>query len=345
MKMKRLALIGAGNIAANRHVPGFRALEDVAIVGVVSRDSGRRANFCRDLCVEDFGSDPNRIFDDPSIDAVCIATWPNSHCDLTLRALEKGKHVLLEGRMAMDAQEAHKMCAAVSKSPAEAWLVPAPSSLVADKTVIDIIASGRLGRIEYVRAAECASGFDAGRRPHSFRTDRRYSGMNMMFMGVLFESLLRWFGAPEMVTARLLMPRDPLLTPAGMAVTSDVPDHADIWLDFPGSIPAAMRLSNRLGSPGSNEIVIHGSQADLKFDIDSETLSIAETENKWEPICLPQVVNGGWTVERDFVNVINGGQAGCLTSFDEGRSCMEFTEAVWRSHQSQKAVSLPLSIF
>ena len=49
------------------------------------------------------------LIGDPDIDAVVIGTWPNLHCEVTCAALDAGKHVLTEARMARDAAEAHKM--------------------------------------------------------------------------------------------------------------------------------------------------------------------------------------------------------------------------------------------
>ena len=49
---------------------------------------------------------------DPDIDALVIGTWPYLHCPVTLAALEAGKHVLTEARMALNAAEAHRMLAA-----------------------------------------------------------------------------------------------------------------------------------------------------------------------------------------------------------------------------------------
>ena len=52
-----------------------------------------------------------QLLDDPDIDAVVIGTWPYMHHPVTLQALEKGKHVLTEARMAMSADEAREMLA------------------------------------------------------------------------------------------------------------------------------------------------------------------------------------------------------------------------------------------
>ena len=69
------------------------------------------------------------------IDAVCIGTWPYMHAPLTIAALESGKHVLCEARMAMNAAEAAAMLE-VSRMYPEliAQIVPAPMTLKFDRT-------------------------------------------------------------------------------------------------------------------------------------------------------------------------------------------------------------------
>lgn len=57
-------------------------------------------------------TDYNEMLNDPSIDAIAVATHAASHYELTKKALERGKHVLVEKPLAMDGNEAlelHKL--------------------------------------------------------------------------------------------------------------------------------------------------------------------------------------------------------------------------------------------
>ncbi len=60
--------------------------------------------------------DPEKIFKDPKIDAVLIATWHDTHAPFSLRAMECGKHVLIEKPMAMTEKECDDILAAVDRS-------------------------------------------------------------------------------------------------------------------------------------------------------------------------------------------------------------------------------------
>ena len=57
-------------------------------------------------------ADVHELLADPTIDAVFIATPPDTHCALVLEALERGKHVLVEKPLATDVGDAERMVAA-----------------------------------------------------------------------------------------------------------------------------------------------------------------------------------------------------------------------------------------
>src|SRR5215469_649961 len=105
----RVGLIGAGGNTRLRHIPGLRALPDVEIVAVVNRRSASTQAAAREFGIPRTFERWEELVAHPDIDAVVIGTWPYLHCAITLPALEAGKHVLTEARMAMNAAEAHRM--------------------------------------------------------------------------------------------------------------------------------------------------------------------------------------------------------------------------------------------
>lgn len=61
-------------------------------------------------------TDTQSIFEDPSIEAVIIATPASTHAELAIRALKHGKHVLLEKPLAVNLDEAVQIESAVNDS-------------------------------------------------------------------------------------------------------------------------------------------------------------------------------------------------------------------------------------
>jgi UDP-N-acetylglucosamine 3-dehydrogenase len=91
----RLAFLGCGFITAvhSRHLQSLSA--DV-VRGYASRDAARAEDYCRRFGGSFRHQSYEAAIADPQVDAVVIAVPPRFHLDLTLRALEAGKHVLVE---------------------------------------------------------------------------------------------------------------------------------------------------------------------------------------------------------------------------------------------------------
>ena len=91
----RLAFLGCGFIT-RVHSRHLRALGGDVVWSYASRDTGKAAAFCgRYGGVASYG-DYETAIADPRVDAVVIAVPPRFHLDLALRALDAGKHVLVE---------------------------------------------------------------------------------------------------------------------------------------------------------------------------------------------------------------------------------------------------------
>ncbi len=105
----RLAIIGAGKVAADHHVPGIAIDPRCELVAVCDTDKQlvdrRQAEWQVSLATDR----PERILDDPAIDGVIIATPNASHGSLSLAAIAAGKHVMCEKPLGLSAEEAQSM--------------------------------------------------------------------------------------------------------------------------------------------------------------------------------------------------------------------------------------------
>jgi predicted dehydrogenase len=92
----RLAFLGCGFIT-RVHSRHLRRLGRGRIVpSYASRDRAKAEAYCARYGGAGSYADYRAAIDDPAIDAVVVAVPPAFHLDLTLRALEAGKHVLVE---------------------------------------------------------------------------------------------------------------------------------------------------------------------------------------------------------------------------------------------------------
>ena len=91
----RLAFLGCGFIT-RVHSRHLRALRRDVVPCYASRDRGKADDYCRRFGGGTAYGDYESAVADPAVDAVVIAVPPRFHLDLTLRALDAGKHVLVE---------------------------------------------------------------------------------------------------------------------------------------------------------------------------------------------------------------------------------------------------------
>ena len=103
-----IGIIGTG-FARKVQIPCFLECADVSIVSV---SSGRLENAeatAKEFNIAHFTDDWRETVGHEAVDLVCITTPPNLHLEMTLAAIENGKHVLCEKPMAMNAAEAREM--------------------------------------------------------------------------------------------------------------------------------------------------------------------------------------------------------------------------------------------
>ena len=98
----RIGIVGAGQITRKRHLPGFRAIPGVKVVGVCNLRRESSTRVAREFDIPKVFESWEHLVDSPEIDAVVIGTWPYLHCPITLAALGVGKHVLTQARAACD---------------------------------------------------------------------------------------------------------------------------------------------------------------------------------------------------------------------------------------------------
>ncbi len=112
--MTEVLIVGAGGIA-DRHVAGFRA-GGATVAGVSSRNLDRARAFADAMDIPHAYASHREALERCDAEIVTVATPPASHAEITIDALESGRHVLCEKPFAMDAAEARSMVAAAQRS-------------------------------------------------------------------------------------------------------------------------------------------------------------------------------------------------------------------------------------
>ncbi len=123
----RAGVVGAGWVAADRHIPSLDRTDGVELVAVFDADIER----ARRTAPEGIPiTDDLEVLYDHDLDLVCVCTSPWSHTEFTIDALERGVHVFCEKPLALRPEDARAMFSAAEK--ADRMLCPSHNFLWSD---------------------------------------------------------------------------------------------------------------------------------------------------------------------------------------------------------------------
>jgi predicted dehydrogenase len=337
----RIGLIGAGANTRSQHIPGLRRSPDVEIVGVANRSlaSGQRI-------ADEFGIP--RVFESvealcasPDIDAVNIGTWPYKHREYTIMALEAGKHVLCEARMAMDLAEAEDMLAASERNPGlVAQLVPAPFDFRLGPTITRLINEGALGDIREVTANVLnASALDPA-TPLHWRQRADLSGKNVMMFGIYVEVMHRWLGEhAEVLASGDIVVSERADADSGTVLPVSVPDTYIVTGHLKRGARITYHFSSVAAGADSNGVTVFGTKATLRWKM-GDTAVIQPHGGEAKAIEPDPGTDRGWKVEEDFVASVREGAPVRLTNFADGVRYMQVIDAAHTSYTNGRSVAI-----
>ena len=145
----RVAAVGLGWVALNRHLPVMDRNRGFEVVGVVDRAPGRAAEvaarraYRRHACAASL-KDVAWL---DEVDAVTVATAPMAHHALIREALSLGKHVLTEKPFAMKSEEGAELVSAARQSDLRLAIVHNFQFARSSLRLKADLAAGKLGAI------------------------------------------------------------------------------------------------------------------------------------------------------------------------------------------------------
>ena len=282
MQRVRVGLIGAGWVAVNRHLPALQNIPEVDLNLIWSRSPEKAHDVAGRFGVRAAVDRWQDVIHSSQVDAVIIATPPVLHLPATTAALEAGKHVLCQARMARNLDEARKMAAAAQASRLVTALYPPLPGLKGDRVMIRLLhGEGFVGEIREVRI----TGMSVDTDPESYlsyRWDPQVSGINTMTLGMWNEVANRWLGPTVRVAALARSHR------RGGSGRMGVPDSVAVAAQLECGATASYHFSNwAAGSPGSR-IEIYGDRGALVYRLFAEEIrGLTGDGTEFKPIPIP----------------------------------------------------------
>jgi predicted dehydrogenase len=149
----RWGVLGTARIAKNQVIPAINNTKHNKVIAVASRDLSRALEFATPLQITKAFGDYEDMLSDPEIDAIYIPLPNDDHAPWAIKAMEAGKHVLVEKPFALNADEAqHMVSVSLDKSVVlmEAFMYRYNTRF--DK-FIQIVRFGDVGKIRFIQSS------------------------------------------------------------------------------------------------------------------------------------------------------------------------------------------------
>lgn len=343
----RIGFVGAGGIVRDRHVPGLREAEGVEFYGVVNRSRESSMRAAEEFGIERIYDDWQQLVADPQIDIVWIGAHPYMHRIVTEAALEAGKHVFTQARMALNYADARAMYDAAERHPNQtAMISPPPHFMPGDRLVRRMIAEGFIGEPRNIVVQSYNAAYLDPQAPLHWRQNWEISGYNALDLGMMIEVTNRWLGPMKRVTA--LERTFTTERPDGQGGMGKVerPDTLSVVAELTNGALATITCSGVAGlADSANGFQIYGTGGTIRYLAEGgyNTILAGKTGDKaLQQIPIPAEERREWTAEVDFIEAIRAGRRTVEPTFSDGLQYMETTEAIFRSIEQGKTIELPL---
>ena len=221
------------------------------LMGVCESDAARAAEFSRRYPGCPVEHDLDALLLDPRVQAVSIATPPRTHYDLARRALEAGKHVIVEKPLATSAVQAEELIEIAAE--ADRVLMPGHTFVYSPPVnkVRELIQSGKLGDVYFITSSRMNLGL--------YQADGVISDLAPHDLSIL----LYWLDRP--VTH---------IAVAGQSIFQDgVPETAFLTVTFSGGTTANVQIS-WLAPRKMRQMVVVGSRRMVSYEDTSSDESV-----------------------------------------------------------------------
>lgn len=105
----RWGMIGCGSVTESKSAPAYQQTPEFELSAVCARSPGKAEDYARRHKVAKYYVDATTLINDPDIDAIYIATPPDSHLSLAMQVAKAGKICCVEKPMAINFAQCQKM--------------------------------------------------------------------------------------------------------------------------------------------------------------------------------------------------------------------------------------------
>jgi len=142
----RWGIIGVGNVTEVKSGPAFYKTENSALVAVMRRNAEKVADYAKRHKISKYYTDASDLINDPEVDAVYVATPPDSHASYAIEAMRAGKPVYVEKPMARNYKECLDMLKISKETGVPIWVAYYRRTLPAFLKAKELIEQDTIGK-------------------------------------------------------------------------------------------------------------------------------------------------------------------------------------------------------
>ena len=155
MEKIRWGIIGCGDVTEVKSGPALYKTPDSKLVAVMRRDADKARDYAARHNVPRWYADADALIANAEVNAVYIATPPDSHADYTARVARAGKPVYVEKPMARTHSECAAMVAACKEAGVPLFVAYYRRMLPAFRKVKSLVEDGIIGEVRYAAIDLC----------------------------------------------------------------------------------------------------------------------------------------------------------------------------------------------
>jgi predicted dehydrogenase len=293
----RIGVVGIG-FGTAVHVPGFRS-EGWDVNAICSRTEEHAIKAAAEFEIPNKTTNFRELVGRDDIDAVAIVTPPASHAEITIAALDAGKHVLCEKPFAMNVAEAERMRDAVAAKGLVGMIAHEFRFTPQRSHMKELLDEGYVGEVQTVNIEGNLALGRAGASPVPLGWQAQVSmgGGTIGALGSHYIDTLRyWLGELDSVSAQTRVLRPHRADPGtGAIVLADAEDTFAMIMRFQSgaqgtfswTTAAAVSLGVRVTIQGTEGTLV-APQARLNPDPTSVVYGAKAGETELQPLPMPE---------------------------------------------------------
>lgn len=258
----RWGIISTANIGRAAVVPAIHASRNGVVTTIGSRNADTAKSFAAKAKIPVFHGSYQAVIDDSQVDAVYLPLPNHLHREWTIKAAERGKHILCEKPLALSAAEAREMDAAARANGVTLMEAFMYRFHPRTERTLELVRSGTIGDLRAIRSAFTFR----LTKPNNIRLDPSMGGGALMDVGCYCVNVSRTIAGTEPVTVQAVATIGPtdvdlelsgmLSFPNGLVATFDCSLSMERreWFELAGT-EGTLRV-NGAYLPGVDEVTI-----------------------------------------------------------------------------------------